>query len=355
MERILILTADDTLLDELLRVVAAAGGQADVSGDVGHVRARWRLAPLVLLGVDLLARAVRAGLPRRERLVVVGASPPEQAVWAQAVGVGACRVLTLPADEQAVVEAVGDVAEGGGGPGPLVAVAGGRGGAGASVLAAGLALAAARVRRNVLMIDGDPLGGGLDLLFGAEHEVGSRWPAFQDVSGRLTSVALHQSLPSAYGVSILSHERGKGCEPGPEAMLAVAEAGRRAGGLVVVDLPRPLGAGPAAVVAAADQILLVVPADLRSCAAAGRVADVLCALNPSVQLVVRVWRGAPLTPDTVTAALRLPLAGVLRPDSSLAVALAEGSAPSSRGRGPLSVCSRALLRDLLAPPARRAA
>lgn len=355
MERILVVTADDVLLEELLRVVAAAGGQADVSADVGHVRARWRLAPVVLLGADLLARAVRAGLPRREHTIVVCAGDPEPDVWARAVDVGACRVVGLPTGEGLLVDAIADVAEAGAAPGVLVGVVGGRGGAGASVLTTGLAVAAARAGHEVLVVDGDPLGGGLDLLFGAEHEPGLRWNDLRDVSGRLAAVALRQALPTAHGVSLLSHQRSGGRDPGPEAMLAVTRTGRRAGSLVLVDLPRAVEPGSAAAIGSADRVLLVVPADLRSCAAAGRVADAVCALTPLVQVVVRVWRSAPLTPDAVAAALQLPLAAVLRPDASLATAVEDGSVPGVRGRGALAACARALLRDLHLPTAPRAA
>lgn len=357
MERILVVTADELLLDDLLRVVATAGGQADVSSEVAHVRARWRLAPVVLLGADLLPGAVRAGLPRREQTLVVCRAEPEPQLWAQAVDIGACRVVALPAGESAIVDAIADLAEAGHGPGQLVGVVGGRGGAGASVLTIGLAVAAARAGQDVLVIDGDPLGGGLDLLLGADHEPGLRWPDLREVSGRLAAPALRQALPAAYGVSILSHQRGRGSDPGAEAMLAVARTGRRAGTLILADLPRTLAQspGPAALAGAADRVLLVVPADLRSCAAAGQVAHGLLALTPLVQVVVRVSRATSLAPEAVARTLQLPLAAVLRPDVAAAAAVEDGAPPGVRGRGALAACSRVLLRGLRVPAGRRAA
>src|SRR5262249_57553694 len=50
--------------------------------------------------------------------------------------------------------------------GRVVVVLGGRGGAGASVLAAGLAVTAARAGLQTVLVDADPLGGGVDLAVG---------------------------------------------------------------------------------------------------------------------------------------------------------------------------------------------
>lgn len=353
-ERVLVVTADEVLLDELLRLVAAAGAQADVSGEIAHVRARWRLAPVVLLGVDLLPAAARAGLPRRDDTLVVTRAEPEPGTWAQAVDVGATKVLTLPDAEAVVTDAIADAAEEGA-LGALVGVIGGRGGAGASTLTCALAVTAARSGRAVLVVDADPLGGGFDLLLGVDQDGGRRWPDLRGASGRLAWPALRQALPSAYGVSVLSHQRGGGAQPSVETMLAVTRSARQAGGLVLVDLPRWLGAAPSAVVGSADRVVVVVPADLRSCAAAGRVADAVCALTPLVQLVVRVWRGCPLSVDSVVQTLQLPLAAVLRADGAAARSVDEGVPAGVRGRSALAACARTLLRELPGPARRRAA
>ncbi|MBA2389642.1 MAG: septum formation initiator, partial [Geodermatophilaceae bacterium] len=283
----LVVTADDLLLDDILRLVAAAGCEADVSRDVARIRARWRLAPLVLLGADLLAAAVAAGLPRRDGLMLLCRHRPQPDTWSFAVDVGAAHVLTLPDAEGVVVSLLGAAAESAGTPGLLIGVVAGSGGAGASVLAAALAVTAARLGRSALAVDADPLGGGLDLLFGAEGEPGLRWPELSEVSGRLSAGALHRALPTACGVSILAHQRGRPCDPGAEALLAVSRTGRRAGDVVVADLPRQLGAGSSALAAAADLVLVVVPCDVRACAAAARVTDALSPATEFAQVVVR--------------------------------------------------------------------
>lgn len=354
-KRPLVLTADESLLDDLLRLVAAAGCEADVARDAGLVRARWRSAPLVLLGADRLAAAHRARLPRREGVLLVGRHAPEPTAWSSAVDVGVARVLTLPDAEGALVDLLADTAERAITPGYVVAVVGGRGGAGASVLATGLAVTAARGGCDVLLLDADPLGGGLDLVLGVEAHPGLRWPDLAAASGRLSAAALHQALPSAYGVSILSHQRGRACEPGPEAMIAVAQTGQRAGDLVVVDLARDGTPGQAALAGLADLVLLVVPAEVRACAAAGRVAELLALSTTAISVVVRTPSPAGVTPEVVSANLGLPVAGVLRREPGLPAALERGEAPARRGRGPLASLCRSLLQERRGVPGRRAA
>ncbi len=72
---------------------------------------------------------------------------------------------------------------------------GGRGGAGASVLAGGLAVTAARRGLRTLLIDADPLGGGVDLVLGWESLDGLRWPSLSQASGRVQPAALVDALP----------------------------------------------------------------------------------------------------------------------------------------------------------------
>lgn len=349
------LTADEALLEDLLRLVAAAGGEADVGRDPGQVRARWRMASLVLLGVDLVGLVPPAALPRRPGILLIGRDPLPPSVWSAAVEAGAERVLSLPDADGAVVDLLAQAAETSARPGRLVAVVGGCGGAGASVLAAGLAVTAARSGRRVLAVDADPWGGGIDLLFGAEATAGLRWPDLRDVSGRIAAAALHRALPTVHGVGVLSHARAAPIDPGAEALLAVVRSGCRAGDLVVTDLPRTLGGGAAALAAEADLLLVIVPARVRACAAASTTAAEVGRTTGAARIVVRAERGTELAPDAVAAAVGLPLAGILRSEPGLATALERGEPPAARRRGPLAVLCRELLAERVSPSRRRAA
>ena len=56
----LLITRDQALLDELLRLAAAAGVSPDVAADGGSALRGWVGAPLVLVGADGILRRLRS-------------------------------------------------------------------------------------------------------------------------------------------------------------------------------------------------------------------------------------------------------------------------------------------------------
>ncbi|MDP9429774.1 MAG: septum formation initiator, partial [Actinomycetota bacterium] len=318
--RPLVASADEDLLDDLLRLLAAAGAEAEVATGGPALRRAHREAPLVLLGADVLASAPVRGLPRRPGVVVVAAEEPPALVWAAAVEHGVERVVVLPADEGWLVSRVASALRRPVDRGALVVVGGSCGGAGVSTLAAALALVAAPGRDGVLLVDTDGWGGGLDLLLGAEREEGLRWPDLAGLRGRVAGDALMAALPEIGGVSVLAASRSAPGAVPAEALTAVVEAARAGGWPVVVDLPRTAGPELAAtVLAEADLALLVVPARLRAASAArllveppdgGRRAP----WSPA-QLVVRQVPGG-LSADEVADVVGRPVLGELGTDRS---------------------------------------
>ncbi|MFE7116698.1 septum site-determining protein Ssd, partial [Streptomyces sp. NPDC057654] len=232
----LIITEDEKLLDDLLRLCAAAGAVPEVAHGTPARRGSWDDAPLVLVGDDCAPRL--GGAARREGVVLVGRDLDDPDVWRRAVVIGARNVVMLPDGESWLVDRIADVVEGVGRQALTVGVIGGRGGAGASTLACALALTAAREGHRSMLIDADPLGGGLDVLLGGERTEGLRWPAFARSRGRVGGGALEESLPELHSLRVLSWDRGDATVVRPEAMCAVLAAARRRGGTVVVDLPR---------------------------------------------------------------------------------------------------------------------
>ncbi|WP_254047301.1 septum site-determining protein Ssd [Streptomyces aureus] len=343
----LIVTEDLGLLDDLLRLCAAAGVEPEVHHRVPERRASWTDPPLVLVGDDAAARC--RGAARRPGTVLVGRDRDDSGVWRLAVEIGAECVLRLPDAEGLLVDRIADAAEGVGRQATTVGVVGGRGGAGASTLACGLALAAARAGRRTLLVDGDPLGGGLDVLLGGEREEGRRWPDFAASKGRLAGGALEESLPSVRGVRVLSWGREPAASLPAEAVRSVLAAARRRGGVVVVDLPR--AADPAAVEALAqlDLGLLVVPGELRAVAAAHRVASSLSAGVRDLRAVVRGPYATGLDERWVADALRLPLAGELPYDPGIVADQDAGVPPGAEPRGPLGRFCDAFWARALAP------
>ncbi|QEV19361.1 septum site-determining protein Ssd [Streptomyces alboniger] len=334
----LILTEDVDLLDDLLRLCAAAGARPEVHHGGPDRGGGWDSAPLVLVGDDAAERL--RGAARRRGVVLVGRDQDDPGVWQRAVEIGADHVLLLPDGEQWLVERIADVAEGVGRPALTVGVIGGRGGAGASTLACSLAISAARAGRRTMLVDADPLGGGLDVLLGGETAEGLRWPAFAASRGRVGGGALEESLPELHALRVLSWDRGDVVTVAPEAVRAVVSAARRRGGVVVVDLPRRVDEAVAEALAQVDLGLLVVPPELRAVAGARRVASAAGLVLRDVRVVVPAGVGAPglgtLDPEEVAGLLGLPLVGEVPWEPGLRVAQAAGVPPGGAARGPLA-------------------
>ncbi|HVQ91163.1 MAG TPA: septum site-determining protein Ssd [Mycobacteriales bacterium] len=344
--RPLLATNDADLLDDLLRLAAAADVEVDVAVDPVAVRARWSAAPLVLLGADLAGASLISESPARVGVLLVCRGSPAADAAVRAAGLAVDGVLALPDAEGELVErlatsvATADVAA------RVIGVLGGCGGAGASVLAAALALTAVRRNEPALLLDLDVLGSGLDLLLGAVDESGLRWPELAGVSGRLPSPALRAALPAVQGISVLSHRRRGRPALGSEAICAVVEAGRRGGGVIVLDLPRYPPAADVAV-GLADELIMLVPADVRAAASAVQVAERLAGQARSVGLVVRRPPASVVSAETVAEVVELPLLGEIRSEPGLSVSLCRGRPLELRRRGPLALLCERLLDQLL--------
>ncbi|MEU5578738.1 septum site-determining protein Ssd [Streptomyces huasconensis] len=334
----LIVTEDVELLDDLLRLCAAAGARPEVHHGGTERGEGWDAAPLVLVGDDA-AHRVR-GARRRRGVVLVGRDQDDSGVWRRAVEIGADHVLVLPDGEQWLVDRIADVAEGVGRPALTVGVIGGRGGAGASTLACALAVTAARTGRRTMLVDADPLGGGLDVLLGGETAEGLRWPAFAASRGRVSGEALEESLPELHALRVLSWDRGEAVAVAPEAVRAVVSAARRRGGVVVVDLPRRVDETVAEALEQLDLCLLLVPPELRAVAGARRVASAAGLVLRDLRVVVPAG-GRPqglggLEAEEVAGLLGLPLAGEVPWEAELVAAQTAGVPPGGAARGPLA-------------------
>src|SRR3954468_20927628 len=97
--RPLVISSDEALLDDLLRLLAAAGVEAELATGGPALRRAHRNAPLVLVGADALGSPALRSVPRRPGLVVVTIGALPSADWASAVELGAERVAVLPDDE----------------------------------------------------------------------------------------------------------------------------------------------------------------------------------------------------------------------------------------------------------------
>src|SRR4051794_16237105 len=343
--RPLVVSSDDALLDDLLRLLAAAGATAEMTSGSGALRRAHRDAPLVLLGADVLTRAPVLALPRRPGVLVATAGEPGTEVWAAAVEAGAERVVVLPRDETWLVERVAAAVRAPTRPGWLAVVGGACGGAGASTLATALALAPPPgTPDGVLLVDGDGWSAGLDLLLGAERAQGLRWPELSGLSGRVSGAALLAALPEAHGVPVLSASREVPQDVAPEALLAVATGGRESGCGVVVDLPRRSHAAET-LLAEADLAVLLVPARLRAGASARVLLHGDAGPWSAAQVVTRSVPGG-LSRQEVTDVVGRPVLAELGTDRSAVVRSERGEPPAVSARSPLGALSRRLLDEV---------
>ncbi|WP_082393623.1 septum site-determining protein Ssd [Nocardia arizonensis] len=348
----LVLIGGTRLREEVRRIAAAAERELDEAAlPVG--RHAWAAAPLVILDTDAARGCAEAGYPRRVGVVLVTEGEPELSDWQAAAVVGVECVTALPGAAIGLVEKFAEYGEPRAGDGVVVAVAGAAGGAGASVLAAAAALrsAALRTRPETVLVDGAPLGGGLDLLLGIESEPGSRWPDLVVEDGRVSAAALHQALPAAApGLVVLACGRGgAGRLPGelaPVAVRAVIEAGRAAGDLVICDVSGERGPHADQMFDCADLVVLVVPARLRAVAAAKAVAGHVRHRNPNQGLIVRGPAPGGLRGAEVADLLDLPLLAAVRAEPGLAARLERGGL--TLRRGPLRTAADAVLAVLSA-------
>lgn len=295
---------EPAVADAVLSAAAAAG--VDMTDDAERTRcvlacasaaprARARCGPdadLWVLGFDAV-RVAAAGMRVDARVIVL----PEGSRRLAELFVGASRATFLH-------------------------VLGGAGGVGASTLAAGLAGAAAREGRSVALVELDPLGGGLDLLLGAERCPGWRWDALQGARGELGDLRAH--LPEHGGVTVVSLARSDRQPPGEEAARAVLESLGRSVDVVVCDLGR---GGPLVDVARrTGRTVVLAEPRVMGVAAAERLT------RPGDAVVVRGGRVGSLAAADVGDALGLPVLGVLPEDARLAEGAEQGVSPWQAAR-----------------------
>jgi secretion/DNA translocation related CpaE-like protein len=339
---ILALVGDPAIRDDVDRVAAAAGLPVVHASDPSS-RKVWTAAAAVLLDVAAARRCAHRALPRRGRVVLLVPSEPRAPDFQAAIAVGAQHVITLPGDDGDLMAELSDAAEAShdtGRRGAVVGVIAGRGGAGASVFATALAQTAP----DSLLIDADPWGGGIDLVLGSERETGLRWPDLAMQGGRLSYPALREALPQRRGVSVLSGSRtGSDIDAAP--LGAVIDAGSRGGATVICDLPRRSTGAVETVLDAADLVVVMAPADVRSCAAAAAIVPWVSAVNPNAGVVVRGPSPGGLRSADVATIVGLPLLAAMRAQPGVADALERGGL-RLRHRSPLAAAARRVLAVL---------
>lgn len=296
----------DAALRELVADHATAAGLELVDeADPGPI------AVQLMDAAALVTAPGTAGFRSRGASVAAGAPPllvvtSEQVVttsaWRSALASGARALLQLPADSEQLLSHLSELSR----PrsdSTVIGVVAGHGGAGASSFAARLA-AAARPDGPVVLVDGDPLGGGLDLLVEHGGAAGVGWSDLEGL-GSQDGTALREGLPVVDEVALLVAGDGPG--PQASALSRALTALAPGGGTVVVDLSASLVAAAAEHL---DRLLLVTTATDHAVRATARRLDIWPLPAGLVSVVVR--RQGPLHPGDIAADLSLPLAAAFR-------------------------------------------
>jgi secretion/DNA translocation related CpaE-like protein len=329
---VLLVTGDGRLREQICTLAERSGVEPDVldAGRVLSEQSAWVRAELVIIGADAVGAI--ADLPGRQNSVVVADGMDDPRLGGSTAFAHAVLIAVLPAASAWLADRLAAVGQDGERRAAVVVVAAGRGGAGASVAASSLALSAAERGARVLLLDVDERGSGLDLVLGMEEEPGVRWPGLVALTEPVPATELLPELPALGGLSVVSVGRDPVEIPGP-AVSAVLSTAKKAVDLIVVDVAR---GGSEATVAACEWAthgLLVVPAEARAAVSAAAVGKWLQRDVRDLRLLVRGPAPAGMDPELIARVVGLPLAGSVRAEPGLEVALEHGDLP--RPRGPL--------------------
>jgi secretion/DNA translocation related CpaE-like protein len=338
----LIVTRDQSLLGEVLRLAAAAGVTPEAV-DVGPALRAWATAPVVLVGVDVADDLAALSPSRRRDAWLVSWSGVPDSVFRTGVALGVEGVVELHRSESWLVEVLTDLGDRGdrATDGLVVGVTGGCGGAGATTCACALAQEAAR-RGPAVVVDADPLGPGLDRILGLEDVEGARWDTLCATTGRLSSRALREALPRRSGLGVLTWRPGEPATLQAFAVREVLSAARRGHDLVVVDLPRRADPLVDEVAARCDRLLVVVVPTVAGVAAAVRA----CAHHHDPDRVRLVIRGRGVDVRAVSRATGVPVLVQMAEQRGLAEAIDLGLGPVRSSRGVLGRAAGEVLDQL---------
>jgi secretion/DNA translocation related CpaE-like protein len=306
--RPLVISSDAALVDAISAVAAEANVQLDVVADVGLAQGVLGSASLVLIDAALVGHAT---MPWRRSIVIVSRRIEEPQMWRRLTAAGAERVIELPDGAPWLFERFGRSLDE---PtaGELVVVVGAAGGAGTSTLAAALTRYVADDGRRSVLVDLDPQGGGIDLLVGAEDQVGARWDELAGISGRVDERVLVPALPVISKLPVLSWQADSEIEPDPNAVGHVLDALLRQPGVVVVDAGRATDPRAQLALTRSSRVVLLVPLRVRAVSAARAHIRSLAGTTPAI--VVRQPSPGGLNAGDASAALGLDVAAVLADD-----------------------------------------
>lgn len=346
--RPLLATDDLELLDDVLRLAAAAGVEPLVVTSASALRSRWSNHPLVVIGADI-AHAVSQGyVPRRDGVVLVARDARNSpSAWQAAALLGADQVAMLPEAETWLIDRFATMGVRQHVPAPVVGFVGACGGAGASLLTAAVAIKGREDGQSVTAIDLDPLGAGLEVLLGEDESQGLSWVDLANTRGRLRGDVVRGSLPKIADVSVLGWGNVGSQVLASGSVGAAIDGLARSCQVVVVDLPRTFGESSAEALCRCELVVVVCPRTTTAAVSASRMISQGYLADQSAEVVTRGPGASAISGEDVAETLGLPLLCDVPADHGAARRIERGIAPLGR-RGGLRTAADAVLRRTLA-------
>lgn len=215
--------------------------------------------------------------------------------------------------------------------GRLVAVVGSRGGAGTTFLATHLAAGFARRRRDCVLIDLDPLFDDVGAALGIP--VDEPVPSLADlIADEAITAAERRPWTHPAGFRVIPGSSGsEPVAPDADDVVAVVDATVRSTDIVVAHMPRAVSPVATAVVARADEVVVVLTLDVASFRAAKRAIVALDVEDRCRFVVNRVARADVAVAD-VQRVFGRPALGVVPASNAVRAAQDRGALLPPRGR-----------------------
>ena len=314
-----LVSADPRLINLAQASAAAVGAPLSVVSDPASIGTVWRTPSPLLIGSDQIREIVARALPPRDHVYLVGQADSYEDLCRWSAPLGAL-VIQLPDGNKWLSRVIMGRAAGTD-SGTVVALVSGSGGTGASTLCVGLALAAVRDSRSVALVDCDAMGGGIDLILGAENTPGWRWDKLRNAVGQIADIT--PMLPTVEGITVVSMERSDPVPIPGDALEAVVDCLARTHDLVLVDRGRG-EAQPTGI----RRTVVVTNQTVRGVAATRARAKTLD--TSACGLVVR--KPGSVSASDAAAAVDIPLICVLPSVADLAQLADRGIPPSPSGK-----------------------
>jgi secretion/DNA translocation related CpaE-like protein len=309
--RPLVMSSDAHLIEDLIRLGAAAGAELSVRST--PAASAWAAAPLVVIGVDAIGGVLAEALPRRHGVVIVSRRERDPdpgvplSVWQGAVALGAEQVIELPDGERWIVDRLAELSDDATSGGPVISCVPAVGGAGASTLACMLARDSAG-----FLIDIDTYGAAIPV----DH--GVRWPDLTATRGRIPTASLSSALPTVHGAHVLTGTPESRFRIPAEALVAVIDAGARGFACTVIDTPRCEAEATRIAWSRSDLVIIVIGPDPASVARVPALVDGIHEVCTQVAVVARMGpRDSGLWCRAESREWDVPLLGTFRHERAL--------------------------------------